>query len=137
MAGPAVAPGPRALHPFCFGSFDWHSCVHGYCLLLTVRRLCPDLPVCRRIEALADEMLSPGKVAGERAYLLRAYSGGFERPYGWAWLLALHREAARHGDREWHHALAPLAADFADRSEARRVGKACVSPCRSRWPRLH
>src|SRR3546814_9729496 len=106
MAGPAVAPGPRALHPFCFGSFDWHSCVHGYCLLLTVRRLCPDLPVCRRIEALADEMLSPGKVAGERAYLLRAYSGGFERPYGWAWLLALHREAARHGDREWHQALA-------------------------------
>ena len=20
---------PRALHPIFFGSFDWHSCVHG------------------------------------------------------------------------------------------------------------
>ncbi|HKP35041.1 MAG TPA: DUF2891 family protein, partial [Sphingomicrobium sp.] len=21
---------PRALHPVFFGSFDWHSCVHGW-----------------------------------------------------------------------------------------------------------
>src|SRR3546814_8257930 len=67
MDGPEDVLGPRALHPILFGSFDWHSCVHGYWLLLTVRRLCRDLPVCRRLEALADEMLSPGKVAGERA----------------------------------------------------------------------
>ena len=64
MDGPEDVLGPRALHPIFFGSFDWHSCVHGYWLLLTVRRLYPDLPVCRRIEALADEMLAPGKVAG-------------------------------------------------------------------------
>lgn len=115
MDGPEDVLSPRALHPIFFGSFDWHSCVHGYWLLLTVRRLFPDLPVSRRIEALADEMLVPDKVAGERAYLLRAFSGGFERPYGWAWLLALHREAARHGDKEWGEALAPLAGDFAER----------------------
>ena len=115
MDGPEDVLGPRALHPIFFGSFDWHSCVHGYWLLLTVRRLYPDLPVCRRIEAVADEMLAPGKVAGERDYLLRAYSGGFERPYGWAWLLALHEEAARHDDKDWGDALAPLAEDFAER----------------------
>lgn len=115
MDGPEDVLGPRALHPIFHGSFDWHSCVHGYWLLLTVRRLFPGLAVARRIEALADGMLTHDKVAGERAYLLRAYSGGFERPYGWAWLLALHREATRHGDKEWAEALAPLAEDFADR----------------------
>jgi hypothetical protein len=112
MDGPEDVLGPRALHPIFHGSFDWHSCVHGYWLLLTVRRLFPDLPLCRRIEALADEMLTADKVAGERDYLLRAYSGSFERPYGWAWLLALHQEAARQGLGD---VLEPLARDFADR----------------------
>lgn len=114
MSGPEDVLGPRALHPIFFGSFDWHSCVHGYWLLLTLRRLFPELPESRRIGALADEMLVPEKVAGELAYLDRAYSGGFERPYGWAWLLALHGEAARHPEG-WAEALEPLATAFADR----------------------
>jgi hypothetical protein len=71
--------------------------------------------VASRIRALADEMLTPDKVAGELDYLDRAYSGGFERPYGWAWLLALHAEAMRHEDSDWAHALAPLAGTFAER----------------------
>lgn len=115
MDGPEDVLGPRALHPIFFGSFDWHSCVHGWWLMLRVRRLFPDLPEARRIEALADEMLTPDKVAGERAYLDRAYTGTFERPYGWAWLLALHREAQRHEDRAWAEELAPLATAFAGR----------------------
>jgi hypothetical protein len=115
LEGPEDLLSPRKLHPIFFGSFDWHSCVHGYWLLLRVRRLFPDLPVARRIEALADEMLARDNVGGELAYLDRAYTGGFERPYGWAWLLALHREAQRHGDRPWAEDLAPLARAFADR----------------------
>jgi hypothetical protein len=115
LEGPEDAETPRALHPIFFGSFDWHSCVHGYWLLLRVRRLFPDLSVGRRIVALADEMLRADKVAGELAYLDRAYTGGFERPYGWAWLLALHREAQRHGDRPWAADLEPLARAFAER----------------------
>jgi hypothetical protein len=115
MNGPEDVLGPRDLHPIFFGSFDWHSCVHGWWLMLRLRRLFPDLPTARRVEALADEMLTPAKVAGELDYLDRAYSGGFERPYGWAWLLALHREAQRHGDRPWADALEPLAGAFADR----------------------
>ncbi|HEV2747922.1 MAG TPA: DUF2891 domain-containing protein [Allosphingosinicella sp.] len=115
MDGPEDVLGPRQLHPIFFGSFDWHSCVHGWWLLLRVRRLFSGLAVARRIEALADEMLTPDGAAGERAYLDRAYSGGFERPYGWAWLLALHREAARHPDRGWSDALQPLAYAFAER----------------------
>ena len=117
MDGPEDVRGPRDLHPIFFGSFDWHSCVHGYWLLLRTRRLYPDLAVAPRVGALLDEMLSPGKVAGELAYLDRAYTGGFERPYGWAWLLALHREAQRH-DGDWAANLEPLAAAFAERFKA-------------------
>jgi hypothetical protein len=114
LEGPEDLLSPRALHPIFFGSFDWHSCVHGYWLLMRVARLFPDLPVTGRIRALLDAMLSEANVAGELAYLERAYTGGFERPYGWAWLLALHAEAQRH-DAGWADALAPLAAAFADR----------------------
>jgi hypothetical protein len=114
MDGPEDVRGPRDLHPIFFGSFDWHSCVHGYWLLMRVRRLFPDLPLAGRVDALLDEMITPENVIGELAYLDRPYSGGFERPYGWAWLLALHREAQR-GDPERGDILAPLASAFADR----------------------
>jgi hypothetical protein len=114
MDGPEDVLGPRRLHPIFFGSFDWHSCVHGYWLLLRTRRLFPDGPTAPRVERLADEMLTEAKVAGELAYLDRAYSGGFERPYGWAWLLALHREAQRH-EAEWAANLEPLARAYAER----------------------
>jgi hypothetical protein len=118
MDGPEDVLGPRDLHPIFFGSFDWHSCVHGYWTLLRVKRLFPELPVAARIEKLGDEMLTPEKVAGELDYLDRSYSGGFERPYGWAWLLALHQEASLHEDSSWADALEPLARAFADRFKA-------------------
>lgn len=115
MNGPEDALRPRDLHPVFFGSFDWHSCVHSYWMLLSLRRLFPDLPEAADIAALADRMLTEEKLGGELAYLDRAYSGGFERPYGWAWLLALHGEAVRHEDRNWGAALEPLAREFAAR----------------------
>jgi hypothetical protein len=106
---------PRVLHPIFYGSFDWHSCVHGWWTLLTLRRLFPELPQAEQIRALADISFTTDKVAAELAYLDRAQSGGFERPYGWAWLLALHGEASRHPDQNWSDALEPLARAFAGR----------------------
>ena len=118
MDGPEDVASPAELHPIFHGSFDWHSCVHGYWLLMRVRRLFPALPVVARIDALFEEMLTAEKAAGELAYLDRAYTGGFERPYGWAWLLALHREAQRQDETHWAEALAPLAEAFAARFRA-------------------
>ncbi len=115
MNGPEDAREPRALHPVFYGSFDWHSCVHSYWMLLTLRRLFPGEPFAADIDELVSRMLTEEKIAGELAYLERAYSGGFERPYGWAWLLALHGEAARHEDRDWGANLEPLAREFAER----------------------
>jgi len=118
LAGPEDALGPRALHPIFYGSFDWHSCVHGYWLLAHLRRTFADLPQRERIEALFDDAFVEEKVAIERAYLDRPTSGGFERPYGWAWLLMLAAELRQDDDakaRRWAGALAPLAVAFADR----------------------
>jgi hypothetical protein len=110
----ADAQSPRSLHPVFFGSFDWHSCVHGWWTLLTLRRLYPDMAVAAEITALADDSFDPDKLAAELAYLDRPLSAGFERPYGWAWLLYLHLEAARH-ERRWGAELEPLARAFAER----------------------
>ena len=106
---------PRVLHPIFYGSFDWHSCVHGWWSLLTLRRLFPDNAEAAQIEALANDSFTADKVAVERAYLDRPLSAGFERPYGWGWLLYLHLEATRHEDRRWAAELEPLARAFADR----------------------
>jgi len=105
---------PRLLHPIFYGSFDWHSCVHGWWTLLTLRRLFPRIEEAGAIEELADDSFTPDKVAGEVAYLGRPLSRGFERPYGFAWLLCLHLEAARH-PQGWGAELEPLARAFAGR----------------------
>jgi Protein of unknown function (DUF2891) len=114
LNGPEDVLEPHSLHPVFHGSFDWHSNVHGWWQLLRIARMFPDLAESATIRTLADQMLVTEKVAGELAYLARAGTAGFERPYGWAWLLALHREAERH-DAGWGAALSPLASAFAER----------------------
>ncbi len=118
MDGPGDARTPRDLHPMFFGSFDWHSCVHGWWLLLRLLRRFPDHAAAADTRALAARIFTPANAAAERAYLAAPSSRGFERPYGWAWLLALHAEAARHDDQRHADVLAPLAAEFARRSHA-------------------
>lgn len=117
LAGPEDARPPVDFHPIFHGSYDWHSCVHGWWQVMRLLRRFPDLAEAGSIRARADAMLVPEKVAGELAYLSRPTAGGFERPYGWAWLLALHGELVRH-DAPWGEALAPLARAFAARFQA-------------------
>ena len=115
MLGDDDALPPTVLHPVFFGSFDWHSCVHGWWSLLTLRRLFPGMAETIAIGELAGSTFTAEKIAVERDYLDRPLSTGFERPYGWAWLVALHLEASRHEDRGWGVALEKLARAFADR----------------------
>jgi hypothetical protein len=114
LLGDEDALPPRALHPIFYGSFDWHSCVHGWWTLLTLRRLFPQIEQAQQIEELAGDSFTAEKVGAELAYLERPLSRGFERPYGWAWLLYLHLEATRH-ERGWAQLLEPLAHAFAER----------------------
>jgi hypothetical protein len=118
LSGDADLAPPRLLHPIFYGSFDWHSCVHGWWTLLTLRRLFPDNEDAPAIATLAEESFTTAKVAAELAFLDRPLAAGFERPYGWGWLLYLHLEASRHQDRPWAAELQPLARVFADRLKA-------------------
>jgi len=120
LNGPDDLRSPSALHPVFYGSFDWHSNVHGYWLLATLYRIVPAAELERRekILALFDAQFTTAKVAGELAYLAQPSRGTFERPYGWAWLLMLAAELARHESsegRRWSAALSPLAQAFAQR----------------------
>lgn len=115
--GPEDLLSPAALHPAFHGSFDWHSCVHGWWQVLTIARLYSGISEAAAIRVRADAVLTPETLAGELAYLNRPGSAAFERPYGWGWLLALHAEAARH-DAPWGEALEPLARAFAARFAA-------------------
>jgi hypothetical protein len=115
LAGPEDARTPAALHPVFHGSYDWHSCVHGYWLLARVLRRFPDGAQAGAIRTRFDAQLVPDKVAGECAYFATPTARGYERPYGWAWLLKLADELARLPERRWAEALAPLTAMIADR----------------------
>ena len=132
MTSDADALPPRALHPIFFGSFDWHSCVHGWWTLLTLRRLFPDMPEAAAIAELADGSFTAEKVAVELAYLDRPLSRGFERPYGWAWLLYLHLEADAARER-WGADWSRWRARFAER--LRELSRRC-SPIRSASARI-
>ena len=118
LSGDEDALPPHVLHPIFYGSYDWHSCVHGWWTLLTLRRLFPEMNEAMAIAELAGASFTLDKVAAELTYLERPMSAGFERPYGWGWLLYLHHEAARHEDRDWGDRLEPLAQAFAKRFKA-------------------
>ncbi|MBC2864377.1 DUF2891 family protein [Streptomyces mexicanus] len=133
LAGPHELVPPRTLHPAFYGAYDWHSSVHMHWLLLRLLRLPWDGEAATStlradvVRAL-DAHLTTRALSAEAAYL-RAHPS-FERPYGWAWLLALTGESAaliaqqeRSGTqasglldaaRRWHTALAPAAATVAD-----------------------
>src|SRR5436190_22904294 len=104
----------RALHPAFYGSYDWHSAVHMHWLLVRVLRL---YPVSRNAPPIGDALdphLTPENIAKELAYFRGSAGRTFERPNGWAWLLELQAEALAAKSR-WSRALAPLAAELADR----------------------
>ncbi|HEV2562564.1 MAG TPA: DUF2891 domain-containing protein [Rhizomicrobium sp.] len=121
MAGEGDVQRPRALHPVFYGSFDWHSCVHGYWLLARLYRRFPHLQEAAQIKALFDTQFTAENLAGEIAYLARPQSRGFERPYGWAWALMLTGELAQHQSEEgrhWAAALKPFGDAFVQRFES-------------------
>ena len=118
LTGNADLLSPRELHPIFYGSFDWHSCVHGYWLLVRVLRRFPDLPEAASIRELLNAHLTPQRVATEVAYLVAPHHATFERPYGWGWMHMLAAELALHetdDGRRWSAVLQPLADTFTAR----------------------
>ncbi|GAA0941045.1 MULTISPECIES: DUF2891 domain-containing protein [Streptomyces violaceusniger group] len=110
LRGPEDLVEPRRHHPAFYGSYDWHSAVHMHWLLVRLLRRCPDRVRADEVTAVLDGHLTADALAAEADYL-RAHPS-FERPYGWAWLLALTAECRSlpgpAGER-WAKALEPAA----------------------------
>jgi hypothetical protein len=105
---------PARLHPVFHGSYDWHSSVHMHWTLVRLLRLFPGRSWDGAVRAHLDARLSAERVAGECAYLAAPERATFERPYGWAWLLALEAELSRlEAGAAWRQALRPLADELA------------------------
>ncbi|HLT76141.1 MAG TPA: DUF2891 domain-containing protein [Ferrovibrio sp.] len=111
LNGPEDVQPPHLLHPIFYGSYDWHSCVHGWWLLTRCLRRHPDLAQAAEAEGLYENHFRPESGEAEAAYLDAPGRQTWQRPYGWGWLLMLsaeleqwqHPQASR-----WRAALGPL-----------------------------
>lgn len=110
----ADARPPRQLTPIFYGSFDWHSAVHGHWTLARLLRRFPGAGFAGAIERALAQSFTAEQAAGELAYLQRHPS--FEMPYGVAWLLLLGAELAPFP--AWAAVLAPLVQLARDRFAA-------------------
>lgn len=82
---------PSALHPAFYGCFDWHSAVHGQWLLVRLLKEFPEVES-TEIRNTLDRLLSASNIQKELDYFKAKQNNGFERTYGWAWLLKLQGE---------------------------------------------
>jgi hypothetical protein len=104
--------GPRALHAAFYGSFDWHSSVHGHWMLVRLLRIFPDLPERSQIRVVLAKHLTAQNLQAEADYFAQPNHQSFERTYGWAWLLKLAEELHDWDDpegRQWSRNVQPLA----------------------------
>jgi len=109
---------PAALHPAFYGSFDWHSSVHGHWMLVRLLKQFPHLAEAAAIRQALHKNLSRENITAEVNYLKQPSRTSFERTYGWAWLLKLAEELHTWNDRDghtWSKNLAPLAQAITDR----------------------
>ncbi len=102
---------PRQLHPAFYGSFDWHSCVHGHWMLVRLLRLNPEVSDAVKIRQILDQHLTLANIQAEAAVFQNKDNRSFERLYGWAWFLQLVSELEQWEDQDakrWRENLRPL-----------------------------
>lgn len=120
MASEADVRSPRQLHPAFYGSYDWHSSVHGHWMLLRLLRLFPQMPVSNEIRMVLDRQLTAEQMQAEAGYFEADHNKHFERMYGWAWLLQLVRELDAWEDpdaQRWRDHMRPLETVIVDRAK--------------------
>jgi hypothetical protein len=111
LADAGELAGPRELHPAFYGCFDWHSSVHGHWMLIRLLKMFPGLDNADLIRQKLAENITPENIAVEVEYFLRPHEKGWERTYGWAWLLKLAEELHTWDDplaRKLEEAMLPL-----------------------------
>ncbi|MGX5818244.1 DUF2891 domain-containing protein [Chitinophaga lutea] len=106
---------PASYHPAFYGCYDWHSSVHGHWMLVRLLKKFPDLENARIIRQKLTENLSRQNIQREMQIFRNKENRGFERIYGWSWLLQLQAELMTWDDpmaEQLRANLAPLARQF-------------------------
>jgi hypothetical protein len=80
---------PSELHPVFYGCFDWHSAVHGYWSMVSLLKNFPEMDKAENARSLLKKNITKDKVLQELTYFQKEINKGYERTYGWAWLLKL------------------------------------------------
>jgi hypothetical protein len=113
MTAPGDFPArPRERNPVFYGSFDWHSCVEMFWLLVRLLKVAPDDVPGNQIRRVLDARLTADGLRAEADFMATPGGAAMERPYGWGWALALAHELETWDDadaRRWSASLAPLA----------------------------
>ncbi|AWO01598.1 DUF2891 domain-containing protein [Chitinophaga alhagiae] len=106
---------PQNYHPAFYGCYDWHSSVHGHWMLVRLLKMYPDLPNAAEIKRKLAENLSQDNIRQEMLIFRNKENKGFERIYGWSWLMQLQTELITWDDplaRQLRGNIAPLARLF-------------------------
>lgn len=102
-----------------YGCSDWHSAVNSTWTMVKVLKEFPDIPIGKLIREKLKNHLSKKSLDGELKFFNESRNMGFERPYGWAWLMKLYTELVTWDDADaekWAGNLAPLVQLLAGRT---------------------
>jgi len=117
-----TAPGdypfrPRDRNPVFYGSFDWHSCVEMFWVLVRLLKTAPDDVPAGDIRDALNARLTPAGLRAEADFMATPHGAAMERPYGWGWALALTAELETWDDPDagrWAASFRPLAQVLAE-----------------------
>jgi hypothetical protein len=102
---------PKELFPAFFGSFDWHSSVHGHWMLVRLLKEYPGFDRESDVREILSRHLTQANIEHEAKLFSSKENKSFERMYGWAWFLRLVSELNSWNDTDaqsWRNNLRPL-----------------------------
>tara|TARA_B100000287_G_scaffold118174_1_gene110089 strand:- start:3245 stop:4330 length:1086 start_codon:yes stop_codon:yes gene_type:complete len=78
--------------PSFYGCWDWHSAVHGHWAMVKILKDFPEIPDREIILNKLENNLNKENLKKEYEFFQQDFAKGFERTYGWAWLMKLYSE---------------------------------------------
>ena len=107
------------LTPSFYGCWDWHSAVHGHWAMVKILKEYPNIPERDSIIQKLKNNLTKENLDKEFEFFQQDFARGFERTYGWAWLMKLYAELLSWDNeysKEWSKNLKPLVELLRDRT---------------------
>ena len=97
--------------PSFYGCWDWHSAVHGHWSMVKVLKEFPNIKEREIIIEKLSKNLNENNLSAEYEFFKNDFAKGFERTYGWAWLMLLYSELItweNENAQKWSKNLKPL-----------------------------